>query len=115
MDLSGFLLSLTQGTEAYKTSRMEKVYAWLPKRKVLCVGDSTQSDPEAYGDIYREHPGWVKAIYIRRVTDVDGMQETNKNDPARFEEAFKDVPKNVWKVFDEPSELHAAIDALKET
>lgn len=114
MDLAGFLMSLTQGTEAYKTSRIEKIYSWLPKRKVLCVGDSTQSDPEAYGDIYRAHPGWVKAIYIRRVTDVDGMEGTTKNDPARFEKAFQDVPKSVWKVFDEPGELYAAIDALKE-
>lgn len=115
MDLAGFLLSLTQGTEAYKTSRMEKVHTWLPMRKVLCVGDSTQSDPEAYGDIYRAHPGWVKAIYIRKVTDVAGMDQTNKNDLERFENAFRDVPKNVWKVFEDPSELHAAIDALKET
>lgn len=67
MDLSGFLLSLTMGTEAYKTGEMDKVHGWLPKRKVLCVGDSTQSDPEAYGNIYRRYSGWVKKIFIRKV------------------------------------------------
>lgn len=67
MDLSGFLMSLTQGTEAYKRERMESLHAMLPKRKVLCVGDSTQSDPEAYGDVYRKYKGWVRKIFIRKV------------------------------------------------
>ena len=67
MDLSGFFMSLTMGTEAYKTGEMDKVHSWLPKRKVLCVGDSTQTDPEAYGNIYRKHKGWVKKIFIRKV------------------------------------------------
>ena len=113
MDLAGFLKSLTQGTEDYKASRMQKIHSWLPHRKVLCVGDSTQSDPEAYGDIYRAHPGWVKAIFIRKVTDVDGMEKTNKNDPARFERAFRQVPHDIWKVFEKASELYAAVDALQ--
>ncbi|KAI4255363.1 MAG: hypothetical protein L6R42_006772 [Xanthoria sp. 1 TBL-2021] len=113
MDLSGFLLSLTMGTEAYKTGEMDKVHGWLPNRKVLCVGDSTQSDPEAYGNIYRKHNGWVKKIFIRKVTDVAEMNKEEKNSPDRFEKAFKDVPKDVWQVFEDPNELYAAVDALK--
>ncbi|KAL8681081.1 MAG: hypothetical protein Q9186_002793 [Xanthomendoza sp. 1 TL-2023] len=113
MDLSGFLMSLTQGTEAYKRGRMEMVHSWLPKRKVLCVGDSTQSDPEAYGDIYRMYKGWVKKIFIRKVTDVAEMDVVDKNSPERFEKAFKDVPRDVWQIFEDPNELYAAVDALK--
>ena len=52
MDLAGFLGSLTQGTQSYKVDRMEKVYKWLPKRKTICIGDSTQTDPESYGEMY---------------------------------------------------------------
>ncbi|KAL8724057.1 MAG: hypothetical protein Q9166_008155 [cf. Caloplaca sp. 2 TL-2023] len=115
MDLGGFLMSLTQGTEAYKTGRMEMVHSWLPKRNVLCVGDSTQSDPEAYGDIARKYKGWVKKIFIRKVTDVAEMDAAEKNSPERFEKAFKDVPKDVWQVFEDPNELYAAVDALKGT
>ncbi|KAL8668581.1 MAG: hypothetical protein Q9168_006791 [Polycauliona sp. 1 TL-2023] len=115
MDLRGFLLSLTMGTEAYKTGEMDKVNGWLPNRKVLCVGDSTQSDPEAYGNIYRKHDGWVKKIFIRKVTDVAEMDREEKNSPERFEKAFKDVPKDVWQVFEDPNELYAAVDALKAT
>ena len=114
MDLGGFLASLTQGTEAYKSSRMEKFHSWLPKRKVLCVGDSTQSDPEAYGDMYRRFgPKWIKKVFIRKVTDVNEMEGTGKNDHERFEKAFKDVPRDVWTVFEKPEELWGEVDKLK--
>ena len=114
MDLGGFLASYTEGTEAYKSSRMEHVHGWLPRRKVLCVGDSTQSDPEAYGNMYRRYgPDWVKKIFIRKVTDVSEMKDTDKNKPERFEKAFKDVPRDVWKLFEHPEELTADVDALK--
>lgn len=112
MNLAGFLANLTQGTEAYKVDRIEKVYEWFPKRKFICIGDSTQSDAEAYGEAYRKHPKWIGAIYIRKVTGVSEMDEGQKNSPERFEKAFKDVPKNVWHVFEDPNELYAKVDAL---
>ena len=115
MNLAGFLQSLTQGTEEYKNSRCEKIHDWLPKRKMLCVGDSTQSDPEVYGDMYRKYKGWIKAIFIRKVTDVAEMGATQKNAPERFEKAFRDVPRGVWKVFTDPNELYGAVDALQRT
>ena len=114
-DLGGFLASLTQGTKAYKCSRMDKIHGWLPQRKVLCVGDSTQSDPEAYGDIARKYKGWVKAVFIRKVTDVAEMKDSDKNKGERFEKAFKDVPRKMWRTFEDPKELYEAIDALKGT
>lgn len=114
MNLAGFLANLTQGTEAYKVDRLEKVQTWFPKRKFIVIGDSTQSDPEAYGEAYRRHPKWIGAIYIRKVTGVAEMDENKKNDPERFEKAFKDVPKNIWYVFTDPQELYAKIDALPE-
>ena len=113
MDLGGFLASLTQGTEAYKSSRIERIHGWLPKRKVLCVGDSTQSDPEAYGNICRRHPGWIKAVFIRKVLDLPEMEKTNKNTDERFEKAFKDVDRSVWKTFTDPKELADAVAKLK--
>jgi phosphatidate phosphatase APP1 len=112
MNLAGFLANLTQGTEAYKVGRLEEVREWFPKRKFLLIGDSTQSDPEAYGDMYRKSSKWIGAIYIRKVTGVAEMDEGKKNDPARFEKAFKGVPKDVWYVFEDPNELYAKVDAL---
>ena len=121
MDLGGFLASLTQGTQAYKVSRMLKMHEWLPRRKVICVGDSTQSDPEAFGEVYRrfakaggggEGEGWVKRIFIRKVDDVAEMQGSGKNDRERFEKAFEGVPAKVWKVFEKPEELWEEVERL---
>jgi phosphatidate phosphatase APP1 len=112
MNLAGFLANLTQGTEAYKVDRLEKINSWFPKRKFLVIGDSTQSDPEAYGEAYRRHHKWIGAIFIRKVSGVEGMDEEKKNAPERFEKAFKDVPRELWYVFEDPAELYAKVDAL---
>lgn len=114
MNLAGFLANLTQGTEAYKVDRIEKVQTWFPKRKFILIGDSTQTDPESYGEAYRRHSKWIGAIYIRKVTGVAEMDEGKKNSPERFEKAFKDVPKDIWYVFSEAQELYAKIDALPQ-
>ena len=80
---------------------------------MLCVGDSTQSDPEVYGDMYRRYEGWIRAIFIRKVVDVAEMDGTRKNEPGRFEKAFRGVPRGVWRVFTDPGELYEAVDALR--
>jgi phosphatidate phosphatase APP1 len=49
--ITGLLSALTMGTEEYKADRMKKVNSWLPERKMIVIGDSTQSDPEAYGEM----------------------------------------------------------------
>jgi hypothetical protein len=112
MNLAGFFANLTQGTEAYKVDRISKIHEWFPRRKFLLIGDSTQSDPEAYGEAYRKFGKWIGAIYIRRVTGIAGMDEAHKNGEERFRKAFKDVPDAVWRMFDEPQELYEAVDAL---
>ncbi|OJD14911.1 hypothetical protein AJ78_04796 [Emergomyces pasteurianus Ep9510] len=111
MDLSGLLKSFTKGTQAYKVDRMEKLYRWFPKRKVICIGDSTQSDPEAYAEIYHKHKQWVRAIFIRRVTDVSNMGDKNKE--KRFLKAFEGVPDHVWRVFDDAEQLYREVDLLQ--
>jgi phosphatidate phosphatase APP1 len=103
MSLAGLLQSFTVGVKDYKTSRIEKIHTWLPQRKFICIGDSTQSDPEAYAEMYTKYPDWIQAIYIRKVTDAPNMEAKNK--PQRFRDAFKDVPDSVWRVFVDPKEL----------
>jgi phosphatidate phosphatase APP1 len=103
MFFGGLLQSLTEGVQQYKADRIEKIHTWLPKRKFICIGDSTQSDPEAYAQMYAKYPDWIKAIYIRKVLDTPHME--NKNSRQRFTETFKDVPEHVWRVFEDPQEL----------
>jgi phosphatidate phosphatase APP1 len=103
MSFAGILQSLTQGVKDYKTDRIAKIHSWLPRRRFICIGDSTQSDPESYAEMYAKYPDWIKAIYIRKVTDAPNME--NKNKAQRFRDAFKDVPDSVWRVFVDPKEL----------
>ncbi|CAK7212316.1 hypothetical protein SCUCBS95973_001422 [Sporothrix curviconia] len=109
MSVSGLLSTLTLGTQAYKVDRMHKIHGWLPNTTFICVGDSTQSDPEAYGEIYRTYPGWVGLIMIRKVTDIAALGMAEKNEPERFEKAFEGVPASVWHVFEDPKECYALV------
>lgn len=49
LELSSFLSTITIGTQEYKQDRMDKIHRWFPNKQFFCIGDSTQSDPEAYG------------------------------------------------------------------
>ncbi|KAL2255902.1 hypothetical protein VTK26DRAFT_2505 [Humicola hyalothermophila] len=109
MTVSGLLSNLTLGTEEYKVDRMKKIHQWLPRRKLICIGDSTQSDPEAYGAICRMFPGWVRLVLIRKVVDIAAIGIEEKNDAARFEKAFDGVPRDLWHVFEDPAECWAPI------
>jgi hypothetical protein len=116
MSLPGLLSNLTLGTHEYKVDRIRKINSWLPRRKFICIGDSTQSDPETYGDIYRAFPGWVHCILIRKVTNISMVGIEEKNEPSRFEKAFQGVPTSVWHIFEDPKEcyqhIQAAVDAV---
>ncbi|KAF1983984.1 hypothetical protein K402DRAFT_396175 [Aulographum hederae CBS 113979] len=112
MNLAGFLASLTQGTQKYKVDAMEKVHKNFPKRKFLCVGDSTQSDPEAYGEMARKYPQWVGQVWVRKVKGIAGMDEARKNSDERFEKAFEGVERSKWVVFEDPNELQERVQGL---
>ncbi|TVY37479.1 hypothetical protein LSUB1_G004493 [Lachnellula subtilissima] len=109
MNLSGLLSNLTLGTQEYKVDRMVKINSWVPRRKMICIGDSTQSDPEAYGEIFHKFPGWVHLILIRKVTDIAAIGLEEKNEPKRFEKAFDGVPDSVWHVFESAEECYKII------
>ena len=110
--IPGLLSALTLATEEYKVDRLRKVQGWLPKRKMILIGDSTQSDPEAYGDIARQFPNWVRGIYIRKEDDIVSVGIKEKNEPERFEKAFKGLPRELWYVFEDPAECDARIKDL---
>ena len=116
VELTSFITTLTIGTQEFKEDEMEKLHRWLPKKQFLCIGDSTQTDPEAYGTMfikceklsksrYRTYPGWIKTIWIRVVSGVNPEKEETLNAPERFETAFEGVPREAWRTFTDPSEL----------
>ena|SRR5271170_7563749 len=118
VELSSFLETLTIGTQEYKEDELQKIHRWLPNKQFICIGDSTQTDPEAYAatylslflmmltSSYKRFPGWIKAIFIRVVEGVDvRIEKTRLNTPERFATAFDGVPRDVWRTFKDPSEL----------
>ncbi|EME40213.1 hypothetical protein DOTSEDRAFT_138108 [Dothistroma septosporum NZE10] len=111
-NLGGLIASLNQDTQEYKVDRIKKIHSWFPHHRFVCIGDSTQKDPESYGEIARKFPGWIKAIFIRKVTGIAEMDEQEKNSEERFVEAFKGLDRSLWHVFTEPAELAERVDML---
>lgn len=113
MELQSFIVSLTVGTQGYKEERIRRVFTWLPQRKWVLIGDSTQTDPEAYSTLYKEFPERVGRIWIRLVKGVDEEKERELNSEERFERAFRGVPAHVWRTFEQPGELEESVLKLE--
>lgn len=114
-NIGGLISSLTQDVQAYKVDRVRKIHAWFPGRHFICLGDSTQKDPESYGQIAREFPGWVKGIFIHKVVGVSGVSDPDqdtKNAPERFEKAFEGLDKDLWLVFEKAEDVAPRVDAI---
>jgi phosphatidate phosphatase APP1 len=62
------------------------------------VGDSGERDPEIYGGLARTFPDQVSSILIRNVTDQSA-------DDPRYRDAFRGVPRERWRIFDDAAEL----------
>ncbi len=56
-------------------------------RPVVLIGDSGQKDPEIYARIVREHPGRVRAVYIRNVSRKPDRVRAIEDLAARVAEA----------------------------
>ncbi|KAF3905911.1 hypothetical protein ABW21_db0200216 [Orbilia brochopaga] len=114
MSVAGLVASVSTGTQEYKTGEMRRLIGqWLPKRKYICIGDSTQTDPESYAEMYKAFPGAIKAIWIRLVTGVNETEEAQKNSADRFKKAFDGVPAGVWKTFHDVQELAGLAEGLQ--
>lgn len=52
---------------AYKTRKLEELFARLPEARFVLVGDDGERDPEIYDWVRNKYPERVEAIWIRRV------------------------------------------------
>ena len=59
---------LTERHATHKATAIREIFDTYPALPFVLVGDSGQEDPEIYATVVREHPGRVKAVYIRNVT-----------------------------------------------
>src|SRR3712207_9158928 len=52
----------------HKLGIIRRLLRTYPELPFVLIGDSGEEDPEIYSQAVREHPGRVRAIYIRDVT-----------------------------------------------
>ncbi len=97
-------LELLKSQKKNKLSAIRPILRAFPERQFLLFGDSGEQDPEIYGQLAREY-GQVVGIFIRNASDQNAHDE-------RFENAFVDVPRERWTVFDEPSEIESKVRQL---
>lgn len=95
-DSSFFNLFASPGE--YKLSVLEPLVAMFPDRSFVLIGDSTEKDPETYGELARRHPEAVMLVCIREAPDARLSAE-------RLAKAFREVPAEKWMTFREASEL----------
>jgi len=90
--------NLFEGPERYKPGVIEPLMKQFPNRKFVFVGDSGEKDPEIYSAIAHKHLEQVAKILIRNVTDEG-------SEAKRYQEAFRNLPPELWKIFREPAEI----------
>lgn len=91
--------------EKTKPPVIEPILKAYPQRKFVLVGDSGEKDPEVYGAIAAKFPNQVQRVLIR---DVTGEPENS----ARYQRAFRDVPRSKWALFRDPKGLTSLGDPL---
>ncbi len=111
-DIVNFMES--DGIFEYKSAIIDQIKGMYPNKRFLAIGDSTQKDPETYGEAYvlffpqfssypllnlslnryRKYGDSIMCAWIR---EVDGANNT----AARFAAAFDGVPSSRWRVFND--------------
>lgn len=94
--------ALFDSPERYKPGVIEPMLRQFPNRRFILVGDSGERDPEIYGELARKFPQQIQRVLIRDVTDENA-------DATRYQSAFKDVPREQWRIFRGPKEIREAV------
>ncbi|KAF9467676.1 hypothetical protein BDZ94DRAFT_976646 [Collybia nuda] len=94
VDIPGLLdFAKSDGVQEYKVSMIERIHGMYPNKKFLAVGDSTQKDPETYGEAFNKFGAdFITCSWIRRVEGADNSDE-------RFAAAFKGVTAEKFRIY----------------
>ncbi len=55
------------GDHDHKASKIDNLLAFYPHRPFVLLGDDAQRDPELYAELVEQHPGRIKAVYLRAI------------------------------------------------
>ena len=64
------------GSREHKSGLIRRILAEHPGMALLLVGDTGQLDPEIYAAAAHEHPGRIRAIYVRRTGALNPRRAT---------------------------------------
>ncbi|KAJ7752752.1 hypothetical protein DFH07DRAFT_960400 [Mycena maculata] len=82
------------GIEDYKSAMIDRIQGMYPGKKFLTIGDSTQKDPETYGEAIRKYGDFIACAWIRLVDEANNTQ-------ARFDAAFEGVDPSKYKLYND--------------
>jgi len=87
----------------YKVKRISQIVLQEPETNIICIGDNSCADLDAYLWAYRQYPDRIKGIFIRD-TGVEGLRTANR---------IKQVDNYVVRIFSTAKELQVGIrDAI---
>ena len=66
------------GHRRHKRAQIERLLRIYPNLPFILIGDSGQRDPEIYAHVVRDHPGRIRAVYIRDVGIEIGQVRTRE-------------------------------------
>ena len=92
------LLQLMVAGKRSKKKAIKTLIKSFPHRKFVLIGDAGEKDPEIYGAMARRFPGQVAKICIRQLPGQAFAGE-------RVEKSFRDLPPQIWQVFQKASDL----------
>ncbi len=95
-------LKIVAAPPDFKIKSIQRMIDELPNRRYVLIGDSSQHDPEVYGETARRYRRQVQRILIRDVT-------CQGPDDPRYQAAFDGLPRTLWQVFRDPSEIADAL------
>jgi len=100
-------IDFLSSAEEFKIAVINEILQHYPKRRFILVGDSGEKDPEVYGQITRQHPDMIAAIYIHNVT-------AENRESARLKKAFAGISPEQWQLFSDANILqHDAVTSQK--
>ncbi len=85
-----------------KVPVIRSILRQFPQRRFVLVGDSGERDPEIYGDIARQFPNQVQAIFIRQLPHRSLSGD-------RLRKAFRRLPSDRWLTYVDANQLPASL------
>lgn len=81
-----------------KADLIERILREFPQRRFMLVGDTSEQDPEIYGEIARRYPAQIERILLRNTTD-------EQRGTPRMMRAMQGLPASHWAIFTAPAEV----------